>query len=180
MSHGGDVRDAIAQVFQSLGALTHAIGQLVSVFTGGTFAPHPHLKGGAFMFIVKNDQPDVPYSVGFVVKDAEGQVVPDAAVTVEVMSDNPDAVMVTPDVDNPRAGSAHFGNPGLANVNCTVRLADGTLVGSFGAQFTVTVGDPASIEGGAITFAGLTEAAPTPAPEPEPAPEPAPAPEPTP
>jgi hypothetical protein len=163
MSHGVQVRDAIANVFGSLGDLSRAIGQLVSVFTGGAFTPHPHLKGGFFMFIVKDTQADVRFAAGgFVVKDSEGQTVTDPVVlgtlVVEVVSDNPDAVAITPDAADPKVGSAHFGNPGLANINATVKLADGTMVGSFGAQFTVTVGDPAAISGGAIAFDGLTEA----------------------
>ncbi len=112
------------------------------------------------MFIVKDDNPDVAYSVGSpVVTDAEGHALdPQPALTFTVTSDNPDAVAITPvDPSNPIAGLVHFGAPGLANVNVTASAGD-ALVGSFGAQFTVTTGDPASISGGTISFDGLTEA----------------------
>ena len=118
----------------------------------------PSLKGGKIMFIVKTDNPDVGYSI---VKpeatDSEGNVIPDASLTFEAVSDNPDAVSLIPSDADPLAGVAHFGNPGLANINVTVKSGD-TLLGSFGAQFTITVGDPAAISGGGISFDGLTEA----------------------
>jgi len=44
-----------------------------------------------------------------------------------------------------------------SNINVTVSLLDGTVVGSFGAQFTVTAGDPKAITGGSIAFEGLIE-----------------------
>lgn len=129
------------------------------------------------MYIVKDDNPDVRYAMApLVVKDAEGNVIDNPQLVVEVVSDNPDAVAVTPDAD-PMQGSVHFGNPGLANINATVKTAAGVLLGSRGAQFTVTTGDPAAIAGGELAFEGLTEApaeAPAPPPvEPPPAEPPA-------
>lgn len=110
------------------------------------------------MFIVKDDNPDVRYSIAMpTVTDSEGHDIPDAVLTFEVTSDNADIVQITPDAENPRSGDVHFGAPGLANVNVQVKSGD-TLLGSFGAQFTVTAGDPAAISGGGISFAGLTEA----------------------
>jgi hypothetical protein len=119
-----------------------------------------HMEGGQFMYIVKDDNPDVGYTVvPGVVKDSEGNVIPDAKINVEVSSDNSDAVALTPtDPANPLVGVAHFGNPGVANINVVAKLDDGTILGSFGAQFTVTLGNPAAIAGGTISFEGLTEA----------------------
>lgn len=111
---------------------------------------------GEFMYIVKADNPDVGYALSYSVTDSEGNDVPVEETSVEIVSDNPSVVSV--DSEN---STVHFGSPGLANVNVTVRDADSPdaePLGSFGAQFTVTAGDPAAISGGSITFDGLTEA----------------------
>lgn len=113
------------------------------------------------MYIVKADNPDVGFSLSFTATDSEGNIVPDANLSVSVDSDNSDAVSITPDGTG-RAGTVTFGNPGLANVNVTVEDTSGNLIGSFGAQFTVTVGDPAAISGGTLVFGGLTEIPPVP------------------
>jgi hypothetical protein len=112
---------------------------------------------GDIMYIVKTDNPDVSFNVNFTVTDSEGNTVPEDSVTVTVESDNEDAVSVTAD-ETGRTGTIHFGNPGLANLNVTVEGTGGNLLGSFGAQFTTTVGDANAIAGGEITFDGLTEA----------------------
>jgi hypothetical protein len=118
---------------------------------------NPKFLGGRVMFIVKATNEDVGYSiVKPTVTDAEGDPIPDASLTFEAVSDNPDVVALTASADDPLAGTVHFGAPGLANINVTVKSGD-LLLGSFGAQFTITVGDPAAITGGGITFAGLTE-----------------------
>ena len=114
-----------------------------------------HLLGGSFVIIVKDDHPDVEYVAGFQVTDSEGIVVPDTEYTVAVVSDNPASVEVTPDPTDQLKGNAHFGVPGNAGVVCTVSKLDGTVFGSFGEQFTVTAGDPATITGGTITFGDL-------------------------
>jgi hypothetical protein len=117
----------------------------------------PVLKGGMFMYIVKDDNKDVGYVVNpGVVTDSEGVVIPDAQVTVEVVSDAPGVVEVIPGPDG-KTGTVHFGAPGVASLNALVKLGE-VILGSFGAQFTVTVGDPAAISGGTISFEGLTEA----------------------
>jgi hypothetical protein len=122
-----------------------------------------NLKGGDFMYIVKDSQVDVPFQIGFTVTDAKGDPVPTTAVVVAVVSDNPSAVKVIPGADQ-LSGTVSFGvpnadgTPALANITVTVSLPDGTVVGSFGAQFTVTAGDPAAIAGGNIVFTGLVEA----------------------
>ena len=162
----GPVGEAAANVFRALGELTRAIGDLVSVTVGGPPAG-PHLIGGKFMIIVKDTQPDVRYTVGgFKVVDAENHPVPGAVVAVTVESDNPAAVAVTPDAD-PASGSVSFGgpnddgSPANATVLATVKIGD-AVVGTFSETFTVTAGDPTAIQGGAITFEGLTPNVATP------------------
>lgn len=105
---------------------------------------------GKFMYIVKNDNPDVGYTISYTAFDSEGNPLDASATVAEVISDNEAVVSVAGNV-------VHFGDPGLANINVTVKDLAGNLIGSFGAQFTVTVGDPASIGGGTIAFDGLTE-----------------------
>jgi hypothetical protein len=151
-----------------------ALGFLtIGILLGRVFRPRqPHsFVGGRFMFIVKDDNPDVGYTITApTVTDAEGSPVPAGSLTFTVTSDNANAVAVTPDPTNPLAGTVHFGSPkadgtpDTANINVAVTDAAGTLLGSFGAQFTVTAGDPAKIVGGSIAFAGLTEAQPAPPP----------------
>ncbi len=107
-----------------------------------------------FMYVVKADNPPVGFTLSYSVTDSEGNVLPNEETVAEVVSDNASVV----DVDQ-ASGVVSFGSPGLANINATIKDADtGALLGSFGAQFTVTVGDPAAIAGGTIAFEGLTEA----------------------
>lgn len=110
------------------------------------------------MFIVADDNPDVAYriSVGEV-KDAEGNVIPNAKLTIEVDSDNEDAVKVNPAPDG-KSGNVSFGAPGQANVIANVKDTNGKLLGTGSASFTVTTGDPASISGINLDFGGLTPA----------------------
>lgn len=111
------------------------------------------------MFIVKADHPDVPFTINPPsVVDSEGNPVDPGTLRYAITTDNAEVVSLTLNPDGV-SGTAHFGAPGLANVNVTVEPADGgAMLGSFGAQFTVTAGDPAAIVGGSITFDGLTEA----------------------
>jgi hypothetical protein len=156
--------------------------EVLKILREANSTPNQSTFTGEIMYIVKDDNPDVGFELAFVAKDSEGNEVPSDGLSVEITSDNEDAVAVNAD-ETGRAGSIHFGAPGLANINVTVENDNGDLLGSFGAQFTVTTGDPASIMSGTLTFDGLTEApAPAPEPTPEPIPEPAPepAPEPTP
>lgn len=108
------------------------------------------------MYIVKADNPDVGYVITPpTVTDSEGNPVPVDSLVYETVSDNPDVLTVN--TVDPLTGTVHFGAPGVANINVQVKDVDGDLLGSFGAQFTLTAGDPATIVGGAITFEGLTE-----------------------
>lgn len=108
------------------------------------------------MFVVKDDNPDVGYQIGTAAFDSEGNPIPDAKLDFEVTSDTPDVVSITPDPNDGSKGTVHFGNPGQAAINVNASFK-GKLLGAFGAQFTVTTGDPASITGGSVTFDGLTE-----------------------
>jgi hypothetical protein len=118
------------------------------------------------MFIVKADNPDVNYQIAppTNVTDSEGHLVTAPELAYEVTSDNLGAIVVNPDPADQLKGSVHFGgpnadgSPALANINVLIKkTSDGKVLGSFGAQFTVTAGDPAAIVGGGITFEGLTE-----------------------
>lgn len=121
--------------------------------------PHGRQPKGdlKIMYIVKDDNPPVGYTltVGDVT-DAEGNAIPDAQLSVEVVSDNPASVAVTSDADA-KTGSISFGSPGDAAITASVKSGDKVL-GVVGAQFHVTTGDPAAISGGSIAFEGLTEA----------------------
>lgn len=130
---------------------------------------HSHLKGGGIMFIVKDDHPSVRYALDPVTAtDAEGSPIPGATIDVVMASDNPSAVLVTPDVD-PHAGDVSFGSPNpdgtpaVANLTATYMFGDRVL-GIKGAQIVVTAGDPAAISGGDIQLEGLTEAPAPPTP----------------
>lgn len=120
-----------------------------------------HLELG--MFVVKADHGDTNYQISATVTDSEGNEVESTDVDWEVLSDNESCVSIIPDDDSdPTTGKVHFGSPGLANLNITAK-SNGVILGSFGAQFTVTAGDPAAITGATIAFEGIEEA-----PEPEP------------
>jgi len=110
-----------------------------------------------FMFVVKDDNADVPFSLVLGdVTDAEGKAIPDAKVQVNVESTDESVVAVTFDADA-KTGTVHFGDPGTATVTATVSSGD-KLLGSGAADFTVTAGDPAAIASVALNFEGLTEA----------------------
>lgn len=109
------------------------------------------------MYIVKDNNPDVAYSlVVGEVKDAEGSVIADPQLSVEVVSDNPAAVAVAP-APNGKSGSISFGAPGQANLTANVKDAAGNILATGAASFTVTTGDPASVASVGLTFDSLTE-----------------------
>ena len=116
------------------------------------------------MFIVKADNPDVGYAISKgTVTDSEGHVITDpdvlAQVQTEFVSDHPEVVAVIPNdpADVAAGGFVRFGDPGDANLTVNVKLADGTLLGTGGAQFKITVGDPAAVDAVGVTFDGLIE-----------------------
>ena len=121
------------------------------------------------MYVVKDNNPDVTATiVPPVVVDAEGFPVPGAQQPTPgaLQSDNPSAVSVEPDADgDPLKWTVHFGGPNAdgspAVANLTLQFTDpatGEVVGSLGAQVTVTAGDPAAIKGGSIVLGDLVEA----------------------
>lgn len=119
------------------------------------------------MFIVRADNPAVAYQITEPqVTDSEGNLISGEDLSYEVTSTDSAVVAVEQDAENELRGLVSFGGPGLASINAVVKDSTGDILGSFGAQFTVTVGDPAAIVGGSIAFEGLEEA-----PEPEPQPE---------
>lgn len=114
------------------------------------------------MYVVKADHPETKYNISADVVDSEGNVIEATELDWEVTTDNPDAVEIVPDDDNnPTTGAVKFGSPGTANVNITASYK-GNILGSFGAQFTVTTGDPSAIANANITFEGLSEETPEP------------------
>lgn len=112
---------------------------------------------GEFMYIVKADNPDVGYALSYSVTDSEGNEVPREETAAEITSTDEEVVSI-----DQSAGTVHFGRPGVASVNVTVKDKDAgpddDPLGSFGAQFTVVAGEPAAVSGGSITFEDLTEA----------------------
>lgn len=123
------------------------------------------------MFLVKADHPAVAYTITPpVVTDSEGNTVPVTDLTFAVETSNSAAVAVIPDPPqddgtpgDPLRGTVSFGapnpdgSPSTAAITVLVSDGAGALLGSFGAQFTVTAGDPVGIVGGAIAFEGLVE-----------------------
>ena len=121
--------------------------------------PQPKLLEVKFMFVVKDDETDKNFSVVTGdVTDAEGNVIPAAAVELAVVSTDDSVVGVTFDPAT-KSGSVHFGKPGTATITATAS-SGGKLLGSGAADFTVTVGDPAAISSVGLNFDGLTEASP--------------------
>lgn len=91
------------------------------------------------MYVVRNDQPDVPFTIDAVVLDSEGEAVGNDRLNFSIQSSDSDVVSVA-----------------LSDGGVSAR-STGEIIGSFGAQFTVTTGDPSRISGGTIRFEGLTE-----------------------
>ena len=109
------------------------------------------------MYVVRNDQPDVPFTIDAVVLDSEGEAVGNDRLNFSIQSSDSDVVSVALD-DGGVSGVAHFGRSGTASIVVSVSSrSSGEIIGSFGAQFTVTTGDPSRISGGTIRFEGLTE-----------------------
>lgn len=120
--------------------------------------PQPNTFEVKFMYVVKDDNPDVNFSLVLGdVTDAEGNTISDSGaaldVTVETTDDSVVAVTFDPAT---KSGSVHFGNPGTATVTATVS-SGGNIFGSGAADFTVTTGDPAAISSVDLTFDGLTQ-----------------------
>ncbi len=114
-------------------------------------------------YIVKDDNPDVGFAVTLGnVTDSEGNVIPDAQITLDIQSSDANVLAATVNADG-KSGSVHFGAPGIASLTVQAKSASGQVIGSGGDTFTVTLGDPAAIASVSTTFDGLTPA-PAPAP----------------
>lgn len=118
------------------------------------------------MFTVKANRPDEPYEIILPTLKSEGKVIPTTPADFDwtIESSNPSAVELVADSDeNPLTGNVHFGTaqddgtPALSSVNVMGVHRDSGLAFSFGAQFTVTAGDPDEVSGGTISFPNLTE-----------------------
>jgi len=159
-----EILGASKSQFQRLkGLFKQELGQLHSDLQklADAIEPKPQLiiTGGDFMFVLPDDQPDVPFSVSPVsATDAEGNAI---TLTEELVSDNEAAVAFAfadgSSATNPRAGVAKIGSPGVANVNYTAKDPKGNIVKSSGSQFTITTGAVANVSGGDIAFQGITE-----------------------
>lgn len=107
------------------------------------------------MYIVKNDNPDVGFSVSVgEVTDAEGEVIDNAELQISVSSSDEEVISITDNGDG--TGQVHFGHSGTASVQVEVKGPNGQVLGSGGDVFTVTTGDPSAISAVGIGFDGLT------------------------
>lgn len=117
------------------------------------------ITGENNVFTLPDDHDDVRFSVSPVTAtDSENHPV---ALTELLESDNDDVVSFLFDEgsssSNPRAGAAHIGAPGIANINYTATDGQGNIVLSKGAQFTITTGAVAGTAGGDLVFEGISE-----------------------
>lgn len=120
-------------------------------------------------YVVKDDNPDVGVNVAVgEVKDAEGQVITGAQVTVEIsaQNDNPDSPSVEVTDNGNQTGSVHFGAPGQGTVNYQVKDQSGKVLAVGSDSFLVTTGDPSSVSSVTATFDGLTPVEEAPVEEP--------------
>jgi hypothetical protein len=118
--------------------------------------PQPQPLEVKFVFKVKNDHQDESFSIGNVT-DAEGETLQDTtSLSVEVESSDPEVVSVDFDPST-KSGTAHFGRSGVASLTASVKNANGDILGSGVAGFTVTAGDPAAVSDVKIAFSGITE-----------------------
>lgn len=155
--------DAIIEMLRPLGGVPGELGLVKSELETihGLIANPPQQLEVTFVFKVKNDHQDEPFSISIGgVTDAEGEPLPDTSgLTVEVTSSDPDVVGVTFDPST-NSGVAHFGHSGVASLTASVKNADGAILGSGAADFTVTTGDPAAVSDVSLAFGGLTEEPP--------------------
>lgn len=107
-------------------------------------------------FIVKNDNPNVRFAIDVGdVTDAEGEVLPDESVRLEISSTEPEVLAVTVDPDG-RAGEVTFGRSGQASFNVQAFGPNSNEpLASGSAGFTVTTGDPSAVSAITPVFDGL-------------------------
>lgn len=116
-------------------------------------------------YVVKDDNPSVGFSLKIDgVTDAEGNPIADPqGLTTEITSTDTTVLGFTAGEDD-KTGTVHFGAPGAASLQYSVKDVNGNVLGSGSDGFTVTTGDPAAITGIEATFEGLTPAETAPAP----------------
>lgn len=165
-----EVGASVYKLADCLGSKVIELFELFELLINRLRPGKPCIYGGKIMYVVKADTPNQRYEIvpPDSVTDSEGHRVNPETLDYEILSDNEGAIKLVPDDDNdPMRGTIEIGGPAedgtaaLANVNVLVSYK-GTVLGSYGAQFTVTAGDPAAITGGGLRFPGLSE---EPAPE---------------
>lgn len=138
----------------------HLLSKLISALNSQHHHHHKfHAEGVKIMFVVPDDQADVAFSItpASDVLDSEGNVISPAPHLNYALASSDDAVLtVVPGADE-FSGTLHFGGPGIGSLTVTVTLDDGTVMATAAANFTVTTGNPASVQGVGIAIPGLTE-----------------------
>lgn len=158
------ISDQLAELIGISEAILGVLSPPVMVGGSLTFPGLPE-PGVDHMRVVKDTQAESPYVLTPPdrVLDARGRPItpmPELKyeVTATAQEGSSGGITVTPDPANPLAGTVsqfndnEDGSPAVVTVAAAVRLADGTLVGSLAEVFTITAGDPASIQGGGIDF----------------------------
>lgn len=156
--------DAIIEMLRSSAGVPAELGfvkEELKLIHGLLVNPQPKLLEVRFVFKVKDDHQDESFSISIGnVTDAEGHTIPDpAGLKVAVQSSDESVVSVTFD-EASKSGSVSFGAPGVASLTASVTNANGDILGSGAADFTVTTGDPAAVSDVKLAFSGLTEEAP--------------------
>lgn len=106
-------------------------------------------------YIIKNDQPDFGFKViPGEVRDAEGEVIPNVDLDMEVLSSDENVLQVTTSPDSDESGSVHVGTSGESTI--TVNAShNGKLLATGSDTFLVTTSDPTSVSGIRTEFEGL-------------------------
>lgn len=106
-------------------------------------------------YIIKNDTPDFDFSIDVgTVTDAEGEVLPDESISLEIESSDPDVLEVTVNEDG-KSGRVHVGHSGVAAFTVSAKGPNGDVLASGADDFTVTPGDPKAVSEIKTNFAGL-------------------------
>jgi len=120
------------------------------------------------MYVVKADHPNVTGRININVADSEGNPLgfdPELVENIDVTSTNPELVNIEVDEDSDSLtfvvsfGRPSNGETDIASVEARITY-NGIELAPAGAQFTITTGDPSSVNA-TIQFDGLTEIPPT-------------------
>lgn len=113
-------------------------------------------------YVIPNNNPDWKCRVDIgEVTDADGEVLPDEAVTLEFLSSDQEVLQVTVD-ETGRAADLHPGHSGQAAYTVNAKGPDGTILATGSDNFTLTQGPPNAVSGIKITHEGLTPVEPAP------------------